>query len=121
MVRCGRAARKGKFGQCGGSRSENVFGVHARPDRVKGLEPIKKIGILRGGDGAREGLVEVMVRVDQPRHDDVTSQVEHFIGGLREIGGLANLLDEAIANKKTTIRELGLVVVHGEDVGMLDE
>jgi hypothetical protein len=29
------------------------------------------------------------------------------------------LLDEAITNKKTTIRKLGLVVVHGEDVGVL--
>jgi len=121
MVRCGGASCKGEFGQCGGSRSENIIRLEARPDRVEGLEPVEEIGILCGRDGAREGLVEVMVRVDQPRHENVTAEIEDFISGTWEISSFTNLFDEAIANKKTTFRKLGLVVVHGEDVGVLDE
>ncbi len=78
--------------------------LKARPDGIEGLEPVEEIGVLRGRDGAREGLVEVMMRVDQPRQDDVTCEVEDFVGGLREVGGSSDLFDEAVANKKTTIR-----------------
>ena len=63
-------------------------GVQARPDGIERLEPVEEIGILRGRDGACEGLVEVMMRVDEPRQDDVTLEVEHFIGG----GGQARSL-----------------------------
>lgn len=121
MVRCGGASRKGEFGQCGGSRNENVFRREARPDRVEGLEPVEEVGVLRGGDGAGEGLVEVMVGVDQPRQEDVAAEVEDFFGFLGQAGSLPYLFDEAVANKKTTIREFGLVVVEGEEVGVLDE
>jgi hypothetical protein len=61
------------------------------------------------------------VRVDQPRQENVTREVEDFVGGLRQVGGFTNPLDEAVANKKTTIRKLGLVIVHGEDVCVFDE
>ncbi len=59
---------------------KDILGVQARPDGIERRQPVEEIGILRGRDGAREGLVEVMVRVDQPRQDDVAVQVEHFIG-----------------------------------------
>ena len=121
MVRGGRASRKGKFGQRGLSRNKNIFGVQARPDRIKRLEPVEEIGILRGRDGARQGLVEVMVRVDQPRQDDVTLEVEHFVGGCGKLAHRPDFLDEAAANKKTTTGNLPLMVIHGDDVGVLDQ
>ena len=121
MVCCGGTARKGEFGQRGGSRNENIFGLDARPDRVEGLEPVEEVGILRGRDSAREGLVEVMVGVDEPRQDDVIFEVKHFIGTVGQTGSLPYFFNEAAANEKTTIREFGLVVVHGEEVGVLDE
>ena len=121
MVRCGGATRKGEFGQCGGSRCKNVFGSETSPNGIEGLEPVEEVGILRGRDGARESLVEVMMRVDETRQDDVTCEVEDFVGGLGEVGGFTDLLDEAVANKKTTVREFGLVVIHGEEMGVFDE
>jgi hypothetical protein len=34
---------------------------------------------------------------------------------------LADLLDEAVTNKKTTLGNLPLMVVHGDDMGVFDE
>ena len=62
-----------------------------------------------------------MVRVDEPRQDDVTLEVEDFVGGRGQIAGLPYLFDEAVTNKKTTIGNFPLVVIHGDDVGVFDE
>ena len=62
-----------------------------------------------------------MVRVDQPWQDDVPVEVEHFIGGLGKLAGFSDLFDEAIANKKTTIGNLPLMVIHGEHIGVFNE
>lgn len=75
---------------------------------------------MRGRDGAREGLIKMVVRVDQPRQEHVTGEVEHFVGGLGQDGRLADGFDEPIADKKTTFREFGLVVVHGEEMSVFD-
>ena len=76
---------------------------------------------MRGRDGAGEGLVEVMVRVDETRRDDVTFEVEDFVGFVGQIGNLPHLLNDSIFDKKTAARDFGLVVVHGEEVGVFDE
>jgi len=61
------------------------------------------------------------VRVDETRQEHVTREVEDFVGGLRQTGSLPYAFDEAITNKKTTIRDFGLAVVQGEEVGVFDE
>ena len=63
----------------------------------------------------------MVVGVDEPRQDDVIVKVEDFIGGVGEFGHGSDFLDESAANKKTTIGNFPLMVVHGEDVGVLDE
>jgi hypothetical protein len=59
--------------------------------------------------------------MDKPRQDGVTLEVEHFVGGFGKLGHRPDLLDEAAANKKTTLGNFPLVVVHGDDVGVFDE
>lgn len=103
------------------SRGENIVGREASPDRVEGFEPVEEVGVLRGRDGAREGLVEVVMRVDEARKEDVTFEVEGFIGFAGQTGSLSYLFDESIFDKKTTIREFGVAVVHGEEVSVFDE
>ena len=61
------------------------------------------------------------MRVDQPRHDDVTLEVEHFIGSGREIPRRSGLGDDPVFDKKTTIRKFGLVVIHRDDMSVFDE
>lgn len=97
------------------------MGREASPDRIEGFEPVEEVGVLRGGDGAREGLVEVMMRVDETGEEDVTFEVEDLVGFGVQTGSLPHLFDEAVANEKTTVREFGVVVVHGEEVGVFDE
>ena len=94
--------------------------MNAGPNRVEGLEPVEEIGILSGRDGAREGLIKVMVRVDETGHDDMACEIKDFVGNLGQTASWPYILDEAIFNEKTTIREFGLVVVHGEEVGVFD-
>ena len=97
------------------------MGREASPDRVERLEPVEEVGILRGRDGAREGLVEVVMRVDEAGEEDMSFEVEDFVCVAGQTGSLSYLFDESVFDKKTTIREFGVVVVHGEEVGVFDE
>ena len=81
------------------SRDEDVFGLDARPDGIEGLQPVEEVGVLCGGYGAREGLVEVVVCVDQPGQHHMAGEVEHFVGSGRQAGGRPDLFDEAVADK----------------------
>ena len=78
------------------------------------------MGCARSRDGAREGLVKVMMCVDETRHNDVPREVEDFVGFVRQTGSCPCVFDESVFYEKTTIRQFGLVVVHGEEVGVLD-
>ncbi len=121
VVGGGRASRKGKLRERGLRRDKNILGVQARPDGIERRQPVEEIGILRGRDGTRQRLVEVMVCVDQPRQDDVPLQIEHFVRVVGQTGSLPYPLDESAANKKTTIGNLPLMVIHSDNVGVLDE
>ena len=130
MVGGGGASRKGEFAQGGLGRDENVVGGEARPNRIEGLEPVEEVGVLRGRDGASEGLVEVVMGVDEAGQNDVAFEVEDFVGGGGQIGNTCTWrkcrclpygFDDAVANKKTTLGNFPLVVVHRDEVRVFDE
>ena len=54
------------------------LGVDPRPHRVELAQPGEQVRLL--GPCAREGLVEVMVRVDKTRENDVIGEVQDFVG-----------------------------------------
>ena len=62
-----------------------------------------------------------MVRVDEAWQDEVIGEVEHGIGRGGKCIRRADLLNEAIANKQTTIANLPLVIIHGHDIGVLNK
>ena len=74
---------------------EDVLGGQARPNGIKCLEPVEQVRILGGGDGASQGLVKMMMRVDQPRQEDVPGEVEHFIGCLGQLAGGTNAFNQS--------------------------
>lgn len=121
MIRCGGTARESEFRQRGLSRSKNIFGLEPRPDRIESLEPVEEIGILCGGDSARESLIKMMVRVDQARQDDMTRQVDDFIGGGWKCAHRSDFFDEAAADEHAAFGDFGLAVVHSNDMGVFDE
>ena len=94
-------------------------GRQARPDRVERLEPVEEVGILRGRDGAREGLVEVVVGVDQPGQDDAAAQVEDFVGRGGQFGGRADLLDDPVPREQPAVRDLAALRVHRHQDGCI--
>jgi hypothetical protein len=55
----------------------------------------------------------MVVGVDQTGQDDVSIQIEHFVGSIGEFIRWAHLLDKAIPNKKTTVGYLPAMVIHG--------
>ena len=69
MVRCHRAARQGQFRQTRLRRGEHFFGAKARPDRIERLQPAKKQRVLPTGHSAGQGLIQMVMGIDQTRAD----------------------------------------------------
>ena len=78
----GGAARQRQLcqGRLGGDK--DIFRGHARPDGIERLQPVEQVGILGRGHGPGQGLVKVMVGVDQPGQDDMVRQVEDWSSAL---------------------------------------
>src|SRR4029077_7391678 len=64
--------------------------------------------------GARERLVEVVVRVDEARSDEGAAQVEPILA-LR-LGASAHLRDEAVAHEHPAVGVLAARIVHRDDM-----
>ena len=73
VVEDGRAARERELGEPGARGGVLHLGVDPRPDRVERAQPGEEVGLLR--PGARERLVEVVVRVDEAGRDDGAAEV----------------------------------------------
>ena len=111
VVEHGRAPRERELGDAGPRGGRDHLLVDARPRRVERLQPREQVGLLR--PGARERLVEVVVRVDQAGRDDGAVQVDALVGRGRlpaPDGRDAAGLDEQPAGI-----ELGARVVLGDD------
>ena len=85
VVAAGGAAAHQQFGHGDLGRDMHHVGRQAGPDRVEPAQPAKQLGVLYRRNGSRQALVHVVVRVDQPRHDQVVSRVNHVVGGLGQI------------------------------------
>jgi len=64
--------RQGEFSERGLRGREKCRRGAARPEGIECGQPGEEIGVLGGRDGARQGLIEVMVRVDEAWQDEVT-------------------------------------------------
>ena len=68
-----------KFRQRGLGGNEDILGCHPRPDRVERFQPVEEIGILGCRNRAGEGLIKMVVGVDQSRQNQVPAQIKDFI------------------------------------------
>ena len=91
-------------------------GVDSRPDGIQLPQPGEEVGLLRSR--AREGLVEVVVRVDKPGRDDGAAEVDALV---RRIGqapwflATADSLDGALGDEHPAGLVLRRSVVHRDD------
>ena len=77
-----RAARQGELGEAGARRGVLHLLVDPRPDGVQRAQPREEVGLLR--PRARQGLVEVVMRVHEPGRDDGAAEV---LGRPRRVAG----------------------------------
>ena len=109
VVEDGRAARERELGEAGARGGVEHLLVDPRPDRVERPQPREEVGVLRAG--ARERLVEVVVRVDEARGDDRAAQVLGRAGRVPA----ADLGDEAVLDPEPAAVVLGARLVHRDD------
>ena len=78
VVEDGRAAGERELGEARAGGGVLGLRVDPRPDRIELAEPCEEVGLLRAG--SREGLVEVVMRVDEAGRDDRAAQVDALVG-----------------------------------------
>ncbi len=83
VVAGGRAAGEHQLGDGDARTDGDGLGGHASPDGVVDAQPGEEVGVLRGGEVAGEGLVEVVVGVDQPRQDHHVAGIDDGVRLLR--------------------------------------
>ena len=81
MVGRGRAAGEQEFDQRHPDRDAKRLGRHAAPDVLHGDEPGDEFLAEPIGMGARQRLVEMMMRVNEPGQHDMARGVERRIPG----------------------------------------
>ena len=107
VVEDGRAARERELGEAGAGGGVEHLLVDPRPDRVERPQPGEEVGVLRAGAG--EGLVEVVVGVDEARRDDGAAEV---VGTARRRVAGAELGDQAVLDPEPAALVLRAGVVH---------
>ena len=95
MVRGGGAAGQQQFRHRDRDGCVQRRGREAGPDRVERPEPAEQRAVERGGQASREGLEEMMVRVDEPRDHDVPAGIEHRGRGGRGAADRQQFCDDA--------------------------
>ena len=108
VVEDGRAAGERELGEPGARGRVLRLGVDAGPDRIELAEPGEEVGLLR--PRAREGLVQVVVRVDEARRDDRAAEVDPLVRF--RLGAAADCRDEAVLDEQPAGRVLRAGVVH---------
>jgi hypothetical protein len=122
VVEHGGAARQREFGQADQRAGARGLGVDAGPRAIKRLQPGKEIVVLRARKVAGQGLVEVVVRVDEARQDDLAAEVEHRVGRRRQLRRRTDLPDDAVDRIEAGALQLAALAIHGdEDIGVLGE
>ena len=79
VVAGGGAARKQQLRHAGQRRHVDAFLIHPRPNRVERAQPVEQLRVGRGSVGARQGLVQMMVRIDQAGQRDGMTAVDHAV------------------------------------------
>ena len=79
MVGDGGAAGQHQFDERHAHRDAQRRRGHARPDLLHGLEPGHELHLGPNRMGARKSLVEMVVRVDEPRQHDMARGVERQV------------------------------------------
>ncbi|MGF6921279.1 hypothetical protein OKW28_005476 [Paraburkholderia sp. 40] len=112
MVARRRAARQQQFGHRGQRRYFDHVRREVRPHLVQVREPAEQLGVLRGGNRAREALVHVVMRVDEARNHEMAVQVEYLVGRLRQLRGRSDRDDPVVLDIQPGVAQFAPLVIH---------
>ncbi len=122
MVEHGRRPAERQFGEADLSGHPDVVRRHPCPDGIQRAQPIEQAGVLRPGDGPGQGLIQMVMRVDQTGQHDVAPGVEHLVGQGGQVRRRSDRNDEAVLGVQTAACDLAPSPVHrDQDVGVADE
>jgi len=122
MVEDRRATGERELRQPNERAGARGFLRRSRPDPILGLQPGEKVVVLRGEKIAREGLIEVMVGIDETRQNDLSGKVDHCVGRCRKFSVRANVFDETVLGVKPRVLHFPVLAVHcDQDFGILGE
>ena len=94
MIGRGRAAGEHELDERHPDGDAQGLGRHAVPAPLHRHQPGNELLAEAGGMGARQRLVEVMMRVDEPRRHDMARGVERRIGGGRRQPAARDAFDD---------------------------
>jgi hypothetical protein len=127
----GRRAAQQELGQAERCTHAHRLAIQRAPNRVEQAEPIEQSESMARSNRAREGLVEVMMSVDEPGQHHGPSCVNATLGSpvLREpehfgahLGGRPDRFDRAVADEDAAPMNFAPRAVHREhDVRVGDQ
>src|ERR1700686_1714742 len=113
MVGGRRAAAKGELGEADFGGGPFPVGIDRCPDGIALAQPIEEAAILGADPG--EGLVEVVMGIDQPRKCDQAATVDDVGLLANRWASLADPADDATVDQDRSVLEFGAGVVHRHD------
>jgi hypothetical protein len=87
-----------------------------------GLQPGKKVIVLRSDKIARKSLIEVMVGINETRQNDLPGKINHRVGRGGKFFVRADLPNETVLDVKPGAFQFPALAVHGDqDFGIFGE
>ena len=112
MIEHGCAATGRELSEADEGAAARSFRCALCPDLVMRDEPGEQVDVLRLWQVTGQCLVEMMMRVDQARQNDLTREVNHEVRRVRQFRRGADLLDDAVAREDRAVLDLASFVVH---------
>ena len=114
MVKAGRAAVLHEFAHARQARQAHDVGIEVFPDLIERLQPVEQLHILHLRQIAGELLVEMMVRVDQPRIAEHMARVQYLLRGLFQLR--ADGADHAVLGVEVDVFVDRIALIAGDEL-----
>ena len=114
VVKAGRAAVLHEFAHARQARQAHDVGIEVFPDLIERLQPVEQLHILHLRQIAGELLVEMMVRVDQPRIAEHMARVQYLLWLLFQLR--ADGADHAVLGVEVDVFVDRIALIAGDEL-----
>ena len=129
MIGHGSGAGKQQLGQTQTGADKNALRIHFGPHRVQGFQPVEQRKAVAGAQGPGQGLVEMMMTIDQARQQHATAGVDDLIRRdsllihpAAQRGAFVHAQDRRAIGQQCALLDLAALLVHGhQHAGVFDQ